>query len=74
MVDVFEGEFPRLGKSNSFSIDGLLFYIRKENNGYVAYEYKSKLKIVGTNGGDRLRLWLAKNIKQIKERINERQK
>jgi len=67
----YEGDFPRLSTKNSLAIDGLIFYLGSVGGGYVAWEYKSKVKIVATNTKERLALWLQLNIDKVKERLNE---
>ena len=66
MLDKYEGNFPKLSKSNSLVVDGLMFYMKKLNGSNIAWEYKSKIKIVATDNKERLIDWLYKNIKEIK--------
>ena len=71
MLDKYEGNFPKLSKSNSLVVDGLMFYTKKLNGSYIAWEYKSKIKIVATDNKERLIDWLYKNIKEIQGRLDE---
>ena len=71
MLDKYEGNFPKLSKSNSLVVDGLMFYMKKLNGSYIAWEYKSKIKIVATDNKERLIDWLYKNIKEIQGRLDE---
>jgi hypothetical protein len=71
MLDKYEGNFPKLSKSNSLVVDGLMFYMKKLNGSYIAWEYKSKIKIVATDNKERLIDWLYKNIKEIQGRLSE---
>ena len=71
MLDKYEGNFPKLSKSNSLVVDGLMFYMKKLNGSYIAWEYKSKIKIVATDNKERLIDWLYKNIKEIQGRLIE---
>ena len=41
----YEGDFPKLSKSNSISFNGMLFYFKKIDGCYVAFEYKTKIQI-----------------------------
>ena len=71
MLDKYEGNFPKLSKSNSLVVDGLMFYMKKLDGSYIAWEYKSKIKIVATDDKERLITWLHINSKEIKRRLNE---
>ena len=71
MLDKYEGNFPKLSKSNSLVVDGLMFYIKKIGKSYVAWEYKSRIKIVATDNKERLIDWLHINNEEIKRRLNE---
>ena len=71
LVQTHSGEFPKLSKSNSIAIDGLLFYIKKVGNIYVAYEYKTKLQIIPAVSKEKLIQWIENNIKRIKDGIKE---
>lgn len=70
IVNRYEGDFPRINKNNSIAVDGMLFYVKKIGNLFVAYEFKSKIRIKGNFDKDMLFDWLRANIVEIKRRIN----
>ena len=72
MVSLFEGDIPKLSKINSCSAGGLVFYIKKIDNIYVAYEYKSKVQVNESFEKQALIDWINRNIDEIKERLNGR--
>ena len=71
MVNRYEGDFPRMNKSSSIAVDGMLFYIKKIDKLFVAYEFKSKIQVNESFDRDKLFVWLEANIVEIKRRISE---
>ena len=71
MVNRYEGDFPRMNKNSSIAVDGMLFYIKKIDKLFVAYEFKSKIQVNESFDRDKLLIWLEANIIEIKRRINE---
>lgn len=71
MYDKYEDSFPKLSKVNSLVADGVIFYFKSDNGSFVAWEYKTKIKIVATNDKERLKKWLVDNIVEIKRRLLE---
>ena len=72
MVSLFEDDIPKLSKTNSCSAGGLVFYIKRIDNIYVAYEYKSKVQVNESFEKQALIDWISINIDEIKERLNGR--
>jgi hypothetical protein len=70
VLDRFEGDMPKLSKVNSLGIGKHIFYMKKIGGSYVAWDYKSKIKIVATDNKPRLIQWLQDNYKEIVERLN----
>ena len=70
MVNRYEGDFPRMNKNNSIAVDGMLFYVKKIDKLFVAYEFKSKIQVNESFDRDKLFYWLEANIVEIKRRIN----
>jgi len=71
VLDKYEGNFPQLSVVNSLVVDNLIFYIGKVGSIYVAWEYKTKIKIVATDNKPRIQQWLKDNIVEIKRRLDE---
>ena len=71
MVNRYEGDFPRMNKSSSIAVDGMLFYVKKIDKLFVAYEFKSKIQVNESFDRDKLFVWLEANIVEIKRRISE---
>ena len=71
MVNRYEGDFPRMNKTSSIAVDGMLFYVKKIDKVFVAYEFKSKIQVNESFDRDELFVWLEANIVEIKRRINE---
>ena len=71
MVNRYEGDFPRMNKSSSIAVDGMLFYVKKIGKVFVAYEYKSKIQVNESFDKDKLFVWLEANIVEIKRKISE---
>ena len=71
MVNRYEGDFPRMNKGSSIAVDGMLFYVKKIDKLFVAYEFKSKIQVNESFDKDKLFDWLRANIIEIKRRINE---
>ena len=71
MVNRYEGDFPRMNKSSSIAVDGMLFYVKKIDKVFVAYEFNSKIQVNESFDRDKLFVWLEANIVEIKRRINE---
>lgn len=69
MLDKFEGDFPKLSKSNSVVIGNSIIYFKKVKGVYVAWDYKTKIKIVATDSKERLLTWLRYKEKEIEERL-----
>ena len=74
MVNRYEGDFPRMNKTSSIAVDGMLFYVKKIDKVFVAYEFKSKIQVNESFDRDKLFVWLEANIVEIKRRLNENQK
>ena len=60
-----------MNKTSSIAVDGMLFYIKKIDKLFVAYEFKSKIQVNESFDRDKLFVWLEANIVEIKRRINE---
>ena len=71
MVSRYEGDFPRMNKTSSIAVDGMLFYVKKIDKVFVAYEFKSKIQVNESFDRDKLFVWLEANIVEIKRRISE---
>ena len=71
-MNIYEGDFPKLSKSNSISFNGMLFYFKKVDGCYVAFEYKTNIQINHSFEKEVLIEWLSNNTERIKERINDR--
>ena len=71
MINRYEGDFPRMNKSSSIAVDGMLFYVKKIDKLFVAYEFKSKIQVNESFDRDKLFDWLRANIVEIKRRISE---
>ena len=71
MVNRYDGDFPRMNKTSSIAVDGMLFYVKKIDKVFVAYEFKSKIQVNESFDRDKLFVWLEANIVEIKRRINE---
>ena len=71
MVSRYEGDFPRMNKTNNIAVDGMLFYVKKIEKVFVAYEFKSKIQVNESFDRDKLFDWLRANIIEIKRRISE---
>ena len=69
MYDTFEGNFPKLSKVNSLALGSNIIYIKNIDGGYVAIDYKTKIKIVATTSKERLINWLHINKDKIEERL-----
>jgi len=70
MIDKFEGEFPKLSKVNSLAIRSHIIYFKKFQGSFVAWDYKTKIKIVATDNKERLKVWLIENEDEIVRRID----
>ena len=69
MLDKFEGNFPKLSKSNSVVVGKNIIYFKKIKSVYVCWDYKTKIKIIATNDKERLMSWLHSKEKEIEERL-----
>ena len=72
MVSRYEGDFPRMNKNNSITADGMLFYVKKIDKLFVAYEFKSKIQVNESFDREKLFVWLEANIVEIKRRIDDK--
>lgn len=69
MYDKFKGDFPKLSKSNSLVVGPNIIYIKKMNGSFIAFDYITKIKIVATDGKQRLIDWLHINKDKIEDRL-----
>lgn len=69
MVDI-KKEFPKLTASNSFAVDGNVYYYKKDGVIYGVWEYKSGYKIRSFESKDLIKNWIKDNSIRIKERID----
>lgn len=69
MYEKFEGNFPKLSKSNSIAIGSSIVYIKKVGVVYVAWDYKKKVKLVSTDSKERLIEYLEKNKTEMEKRL-----
>lgn len=71
MNNKFEGDFPKLSKSNSLVLGEYIIYIKKIDTSYVAFEYKTRLRVVATDSKERLIEYLIKNKDKLDRLIKE---
>ena len=69
MLEKFEGNFPKLSKSNSVVVGNNIIYFKKVKGVYVAWDYKTRIKIVATDSKERLLSWLQSKDIEIEERL-----
>lgn len=67
----YEGDFPKLSKSNSISFNGMLFYFKKVDGCCVAFEYKTKIQINHSFEKEVLIEWLSNNTERINNKLKE---
>ena len=74
MYDKFEGDFPKLSKSNSLAVGSSIIYIKKIGKSYIAWDYKTRIKVVATDSKERLIDYLNINKNKLEERLCQTKK
>lgn len=68
-VQRWEGDFPRLSKSNSFTLDGRKFYMKKIDGIYVLFDVETRVKVLATTTKERAIEYIERNIEECQQRL-----